>query len=64
MVLAAAIPVSMTLAGLCGLLRVALATRISMLRLGHNVASGDGRNGGRVRAFRLHPHPVAAFGAA
>lgn len=50
----AAIPVTMVLAAACGLLLVGLAMRISMLRMRHKVAFGDGGNTALLRAIRVH----------
>jgi uncharacterized protein len=49
-----AIPVTATLTAFCGLLMVGLATRISMLRMRHKVAFGDGGNTELMRAIRVH----------
>jgi len=49
-----AIPLTMALTAFCGLLLVALATRISMLRMRHKVAFGDGGNAELMRAIRVH----------
>jgi len=48
------IPVTMTLAAICGLLLVGLAMRVSMLRMRHKVAFGDGGNAELMRAIRVH----------
>ena len=50
----AMIPVSMALTAACGLLLVGLAMRISMLRMRHKVAFGDGGNTALMRSIRLH----------
>lgn len=49
-----ALPVTMTLTAICGLLLVALALRISTLRMRHKVAFGDGGNAALMRAIRVH----------
>ena len=49
-----AIPVTTALAGFCGLLLVGLASRVSMLRLRHKIAFGDGGNPALMRAIRTH----------
>jgi hypothetical protein len=49
-----AIPVTVALAGFCGLLLVALASRVSMLRMRHKIAFGDGGNPELMRAIRTH----------
>ena len=49
-----AIPVTAALAAFCGLLLVGLATRVSMLRMRHKIASGDGGNPALMRAIRTH----------
>ena len=49
-----AIPVTAMLTALCGLLLVGLAMRISMLRMRHQVAFGDGGNAELMRAIRVH----------
>jgi len=49
-----AIPVTMTLTALLGLLLVALAMRISMLRMRHKVAFGDAGNQELMRSIRAH----------
>lgn len=48
------IPVTAALAGFCGMLLVALAGRISMLRMRHKIAFGDGGHTDLMRAVRLH----------
>jgi len=48
------IPVTTALAAFCGLLLVALASRVSMLRLTQKVAFGDGGNPALMRAIRTH----------
>jgi len=49
-----AIPVTVALAAFCGLLLVALASRVSLLRLRHQIAFGDGGNPALMRAIRTH----------
>ena len=49
-----AIPVSVTLAAFCGLLLVGLAFRVSLLRMRHKVAFGDGGNTELMRSIRAH----------
>jgi len=49
-----AIPVSVALAAFCGLLLVGLASRVSMLRMRHKIAFGDGGNPALMRAIRTH----------
>ena len=49
-----AIPVTLWLTAGCGLLLVGLAMRISMLRMRHKVAFGDGGNTALMRAIRVH----------
>ncbi len=49
-----AIPVTVALAAFCGLLLVGLAARVSMLRVQHKVAFGDGGNPALMRAIRTH----------
>ena len=49
-----AIPVTAALAAFCGLLLVGLATRVSMLRMRHKIAFGDGGNPALMRAIRTH----------
>jgi uncharacterized protein len=49
-----AIPVTVALAAFCGLLLVGLAARVSMLRLRHKTAFGDGGNPALMRAVRTH----------
>src|SRR5262245_54425056 len=48
------IPVTAALAGFSGLLLVTLASRVSMLRMRHKVAFGDGGNPELMRAIRTH----------
>ena len=48
------IPATAALTGFCGLLLVALAARISQLRMRHKVAFGDAGNTELMRAIRLH----------
>jgi hypothetical protein len=48
------IPVTVTLTAFCGLLLVGLAMRISMLRMRHKIAFGDGGNTELMRAIRVH----------
>lgn len=50
----ASIPVTVTLTAFCGLLLVGLSMRISMLRMRHKVAFGDGGNTELLRAIRVH----------
>lgn len=50
----AAIPVTLWLTAGCALLLVGLALRISMLRMRHKVAFGDGGNTALMRAIRVH----------
>jgi uncharacterized membrane protein YecN with MAPEG domain len=49
-----AIPLTMALTAFCGLLLVALASRISMLRMRHKVPFGDGGHTDLMRAIRVH----------
>lgn len=49
-----AIPATAALASFCGLLLVALAARVSQLRMRHKVAFGDGGNPALMRAVRVH----------
>lgn len=49
-----AIPVTMTLTALLGLLLVGLAMRISMLRMRHKIAFGDAGNQELMRSIRAH----------
>jgi uncharacterized protein len=49
-----AIPVTVTLTAFCGLLLVGLAMRISMLRMRHKVAFGDGGHTDLMRSIRVH----------
>jgi uncharacterized protein len=49
-----ALPVTMMLTAICGLLLVVLAMRISGLRMRHKVAFGDGGNAALMRAIRVH----------
>jgi len=48
------IPVTLALAAFCGLLLVGLAGRVSMLRMRHKIAFGDGGNPALMRAIRTH----------
>jgi len=48
------IPVTVALAAFCGLLLVGLAGRVSMLRMRHKIAFGDGGNPALMRAIRTH----------
>jgi uncharacterized protein len=48
------IPVTAALAAFCGLLLVALASRVSMLRFGLKIPFGDGGNPALMRAIRTH----------
>ncbi|MDP3859433.1 MAG: MAPEG family protein [Stagnimonas sp.] len=48
------IPVTGLATALCGLLLVALAARVSQLRMRHRVALGDGGNAELGRAIRAH----------
>lgn len=49
-----AIPVSAALAGVCGLLLVALAANVSRLRITQKIAFGDAGNPAVMRAVRVH----------
>jgi hypothetical protein len=49
-----AIPVTAALAAFCGLLLVALASRVSALRFGLRIPFGDGGNPALMRAIRAH----------
>ena len=49
-----AIPVTAALAAFCGLLLVALASRVSALRFGLKIPFGDGGNPSLMRAIRTH----------
>jgi len=49
-----AIPVTAALAAFCGLLLVGLGSRVSLLRLRHKIAFGDGGNPALLRAIRTH----------
>jgi uncharacterized protein len=48
------IPVTLALAGFCGLLLVALASRVSNLRFRNKIPWGDGGNTALMRAIRVH----------
>lgn len=52
------IPVTGFAAAICGLLLLFLAMRVSMLRLRHQVALGDGGVGELARAIRAHANTV------
>jgi uncharacterized membrane protein YecN with MAPEG domain len=49
-----AIPVTAALAAFCGLLLVALASRVSWLRFSLKIPFGDGANPALMRAIRAH----------
>ena len=49
-----AIPVTAALAAFCGLLLVALASRVSLLRFRLKIPFGDGGNPALMRAIRTH----------
>ena len=49
-----AIPVTVALAAFCGLLLVALASRVSVLRFTLKIPFGDGGNPALMRAIRTH----------
>jgi len=49
-----AIPVTAALAAFCGLLMVALASRVSWLRFSLKITFGDGGNPALMRAIRTH----------
>ncbi len=49
-----AIPVTAALAAFCGLLLVALASRVSFLRFSLKIPFGDGGNPALMRAMRTH----------
>ena len=49
-----AIPVTAALAAFCGLLLVALASRVSLLRFRLKIPYGDGGNPALMRAIRAH----------
>ncbi|MGH8442412.1 MAG: MAPEG family protein [Nevskiaceae bacterium] len=49
-----AFPVTVALAAFCALLLVGLAGRVSLLRMRHNIAFGDGGNPALMRAIRTH----------
>ena len=48
------VPVTAAVAAFCGILMVALASRVSMLRVRHKVSLGDGGNTALMRAIRAH----------
>jgi uncharacterized protein len=48
------IPVTVALAAFCGILMVALATRVSMQRMRFKIAFGDGGNPALMRSIRVH----------
>lgn len=48
------IPVTVALAAFCGLLLVALASRVSILRFRNKIPFGDGGNPALMRAIRTH----------
>ena len=50
----ATIPVTAALAAFCGLLLVALASRVSLLRFSLKIPFGDGGNPALMRAIRTH----------
>ena len=48
------IPVTVSLAAFCGVLLVALASRVSVLRFRNKIPFGDGGNPALMRAIRTH----------
>jgi len=48
------IPVTVSLAAFCGVLLVALASRVSILRFRNKIPFGDGGNPALMRAIRTH----------
>jgi len=52
------IPVTAACTALCGLLILALAFRVSLLRLKFRVAIGDGGNNDLNRAIRVHANTI------
>jgi len=52
------IPVTAATAALCALLIVGLGLRVSVLRLRHRIALGDGGNVPLLRAIRVHANTV------
>ncbi|MES2683779.1 MAG: MAPEG family protein [Pseudomonadota bacterium] len=52
------IPVTGFAAAVCGLLLLFLAMRVSMLRMQHQVALGDGGIAALMRAIRVHANTV------
>lgn len=52
------IPVTATCAALGGLLILALALRVSLLRMRYRIALGDGGNAELLRAIRTHANTV------
>lgn len=52
------IPVTAATAALCALLVIGLGLRVSMLRLRHRIALGDGGNPQLLRAIRVHANTV------